>query len=179
MVGQNSQWLLTHDYHHVFKAEARRGEEQRRFRGAAQVRDAHHPQGHAARVLMACGCGRREGPGGQRRRRPRHDVAGLTGITRLSRSGDARSRRTEWRQQKALLTAARTCGGHLGSGGGMDSVLPCRVQKANQLSSAGCNEYGVPNARQFEPDRRLAQADRHLASGRLSTCRSVFFEAAQ
>lgn len=32
---------------------------------------------------------------------------------------------------------------------------------------------GVPNARQLEPDRQLAQADRHLASGGLSTCRSV------
>jgi hypothetical protein len=31
----------------------------------------------------------------------------------------------------------------------------------------------VPNARQLEPNRRLAQADRQLASGGLRSCRSV------
>jgi hypothetical protein len=38
--------------------------------------------------------------------------------------------------------------------------------------------FGVPNARQLEPDRRMAQADRRVASGGLTTCRSVF-EAVQ
>ena len=45
---------------------------------------------------------------------------------------------------------------------------PARLADGFVLKSGG-----VPNARQLEPNRRLAQADRRLTPGGLSRCRSV------
>src|SRR5215218_8531657 len=89
----------------------------------------------------------------------------VAGTLRLEPVMDATGHWTTTQRQDHLDSARRSQRSPYFQG---EIAVYARAAVRENLSKGG----SVPNARQLEPNRRLAQADRQLATGGLSTCRS-------